>query len=38
LPLEVAGRFYEDMHAYFAASGVKPDEIASRQLRVLRAI
>ena len=36
LPPEVARRFVEDMHAFFAAKGAKADEIASRQIHVLR--
>jgi hypothetical protein len=37
LPPEVAQRFVEDMHAYFAEkNGIKRDEIAGRQMHVLR--
>jgi hypothetical protein len=37
LPPDVARRFAEDMRAFFAEkNGVKRDEIAARQLHVLR--
>jgi hypothetical protein len=37
LPPDVARRFLEDMRAFFAEkNGIKRDEIAARQLQVLR--
>ncbi len=37
LPLSIAKAFLRDMHAYFAEkSSLKRDEIASRQVHVLR--
>jgi hypothetical protein len=37
LPPDVARRFLEDMRAFFAEkNGIKRDEIAARQLHVLR--